>query len=198
MCKRFITPQHTTPVGAQQHDEHHDWFHTSRLALFVELAHAHNWWNNVSRETFRFCDPATSEFWEIVNRLRLSPRESLSKQNHTSAASIGRWGTECNQEHSLNFRCFTWNIIVDLNSPVRWRTSLRIIQQWQPRLSVSLPSYLVEWEPGLDGAIIISAFPANYRVTTTHYRQATDSQRILFSIRQQYETVKNDTHTTTH
>ena len=34
-------------------------------------------------------------------------------------------------------------------------------KQWQPRLSVSLPSLLVKWGPGLDDAIIISTFPAN-------------------------------------
>ena len=52
--------------------------------------------------------------------------------------------------------------------------------------------------PGFDGAIIISTFPANYSVTTSPYRRATDLRRIQFSIRLQYDTWKNDTDTTTH
>ncbi len=60
------------------------------------------------------------------------------------------------------------------------------------------PHTLLDEGPGLDGAIIISAFLANYSVTMTHYRQTTDLRRIQFSIRLQYETLKNDTHTTTH
>ena len=60
------------------------------------------------------------------------------------------------------------------------------------------PHTLLDEGPGLDGAIIISTFPANYRVTTSPYQQATDSRRTLFSIRLQYETWENDTHTITH
>ena len=60
------------------------------------------------------------------------------------------------------------------------------------------PHTMLDEGPGLDGAIIISTFPANYSVTTSPYRHATDSRRILFSIRLQYETWKNDTDTSTH
>lgn len=57
---------------------------------------------------------------------------------------------------------------------------------------------LLDERPGLDGAIIISAFLANYGVTTPPYRKATDSRLILFSIRLQYENWNNDIGKNTH